>query len=267
MSQAISSHPQEIGVTAQFEMLSGLGQWLVWLAILLLGCAILGVAYIFGGKAIEYGMYLVISGLAIGLIFKGYLDARFLDRETKLADEQVRILEQVDDFESFLQLAPKSVFRTHIENLNTIAQSHSEIHQDNLIEVLHTRLIARNKVTELFSSILITLGLIGTIVGLIVMMTKLTEVMKGGITDDFVVQLVGDTGPLSGLGVAFVTTLLGAVFGGVILRVLTSVVEANIMRYTAHLAELTEVYVLPHMRHMAIISHATLNDPAVTGSS
>ncbi|MEM8948773.1 MAG: MotA/TolQ/ExbB proton channel family protein [Pseudomonadota bacterium] len=249
MTQAMSARQSTSSFSAEFETLSGLSQWLVWLAILLFNCVILGLAYHFG--IINIGMYFVIVSLAMGLIVKGYLDAKFLDNETKLADDQIRILEQVDDVDSFLRRAPRSLFRRHIENLNTIAQSHSEIRQDNLVEILQARLTARNKVTELFSSILITLGLIGTIVGMIVMMTNLKIVMSKGVTDDFVVQLAGEDGPLTGLGMAFVTTLLGAVFGGVILRVLTSIVDANIMRYTAHLAELTEVYVLPYMRQVA----------------
>ena len=122
---------------------------------------------------------------------------------------------------------------------------------------IHSRLAARNKIVELFASVLITLGLIGTILGLILMMGSLTEVMSTSEMDENLMKsLVGDQGPLSGLGVAFVTTLLGAVLGGVILRVLTSIVEANITEYTAHIAELTEVYVLPFLRKSARQAHA-----------
>jgi hypothetical protein len=63
--------------------------------------------------------------------------------------------------------------------------------------------------------------------------------------------LMQSGGALSGLDTAFYTTLLGAIFGGVMLRVLTNVVEANITKYAAHVAELTEVNVLPSMRRMA----------------
>ena len=158
----------------------------------------------------------------------------------------------MDNFEDFLACSTPSLFRSHIENLFIISQTHSEISQDNLIELLHSRLMARNKVVELFSSILITLGLIGTILGLIIMMNSLTGIMESATMDEnFMATLVGDGGPLSGLGVAFITTLLGAILGGVILRVLSNVVSSNIMDYTAHIAELTEVYVLPHLRSVA----------------
>lgn len=221
-------------------------------------CAVLGIAFFL--DQINLGMYLVICALGIGLIFKGYRDAAFLQRETRLAHQQIKILEKVDDLETFLDQAPQSIFRNHIENLNIIASSHVEIHQDNLIEILHARLRARSQVSELFSSILITLGLIGTILGLIIMMNSLTVIMVdyGENTDGLLQALANPTsGPLGGLGVAFYTTLLGAVLGGVVLRVLNNVTDANIRRYSALLAELTEVYVLPYMRSSAASRHSS----------
>lgn len=244
-------HPESF--SSQFERISGLSQWLTWLGLLFGISALLIATFVINEALIEYAMYLVIFGLAAGLIAKGYADAKFIDREMKLASDQVRILEEVDDFESFLERAPQSVFRSHIDNLYTISLSNPDVSQDNLIEVLHTRLMARNRVVELFSSILITLGLIGTILGLIIMMGDLTETMGGGSVGDELLAKLGDpnTGALRGLSTAFLTTLLGAIFGGVVLRVLTSVVDASIMRYTAHLAELTEVHVIPFMRQSA----------------
>jgi hypothetical protein len=112
-------------------------------------------------------------------------------------------------------------------------------------------LIARNKVVELFSSILITLGLIGTIVGLIMSVGGLSQTLESSSSgsDDI---FAGMLKTVKGLEAAFYTTLLGALSGGVILRILTNVVDSAILRYMAHLAELTEVNVLPPLRRMAI---------------
>jgi len=80
--------------------------------------------------------------------------------------------------------------------------------------------------------------------------------MGQGVSDDLLIKIADkEKGPLGGLGVAFNTTLLGSILGGVILRVLTNVVNANITRYVAHIAELTEVYVLPYMRKQAKALH------------
>lgn len=240
------------------ESVSGVKRWLSWLIILLVVSVVVTFAFFMSRTSpensglINNAMYIVIGSLGAGLIIKSFFDARQLQHQTSLASSQIRLLEQVDNFDDFLARSESSIFRSHIENLHIISQSHGDISQDNLIELLHSRLMARNKIVELFSSILITLGLIGTILGLIIMMDSLTAIMANAeIDENFMKLLVGDGGPLSGLGVAFVTTLIGAIMGGVVLRVLTNVVHSNIMEYTAHIAELTEVYVLPHMRSAA----------------
>lgn len=245
-------HTHSSASLSQLGSASGLQRWLIWLAILAIVTGVIAYAFFLSQEIdglINIAMYGVISTLGLGLIVKGFFDVRFLHRETQLASEQIRVLEVVDNFDDFLARTEPSIFRKHIDNLHTIAKAHGDISQDNLIEFLHTRLLANNKVVELFSSILITLGLIGTILGLILMMDDLSAVMRTATLDESFMRILADeSGPLSGLGVAFVTTLLGAIFGGVVLRVLTNVVESNIMDYTAHIAELTEVYVLPHMR-------------------
>lgn len=226
---------------------TGLTQWLVWLAGLMCVCGVMLISYVMG--FIDIGMYLIIGSLGLLLLVKGYQDAAFLDNETRLAHQQIAILERVEDFDAFLAEAPQSVFREHIDNLYIISRFHNEVSQDNLIDILHERLRAGNQVTELFAGILVTLGLIGTILGLIIMMGSLADIMAAQSGDALLSALANpESGPLSGLGVAFYTTLIGAIMGGVILRVLTNVVDANIRRYVALLAELSEVYVLPYLR-------------------
>lgn len=251
----IETHHVATSFASQFETVSGLAQWRKWLFSLLgLSFAVIFLAYLFPENGLENSMYLLIFGFAVASIYKSYQDAVFLNKETNLASSQVQLLTELNDIAEFLEKAEVSVFRNHIESLYTIFLAHPDIKQDNLIEVLHSRLLARNRVVELFASILITLGLVGTILGLIVMMGNLRQELggsAGGAGDNLIGRLMGAGGPLDGLDTAFYTTLLGALFGGVILRILTSVVDANIMKYTAHLAELTEVNVLPFMRRIA----------------
>ena len=84
------------------------------------------------------------------------------------------------------------------------------------------------------------------------MMTQLSEdIMANAGGGNIMTTLVSEGGALSGLGIAFYTTLIGALFGGVILRILTSIVEEGITKYVALLAELTEVNVLPILRSHA----------------
>lgn len=239
-------HGSETAVGTQLDNTSAKSQWMTWFVIMLATCGLLLAVYLLFGSA--HGIVLVIIGLFAATIYKSFHDIRFLDRETRLASEQVQMLVDLNDVAGFLEKARKSVFRSHIAALHSIFLSDSRIDQGNLIEVLHSRLLARNRVVELFASILITLGLIGTIVGLIQSIGGLNEVMG---QETALGMKSGMQQTVAGLGTAFYTTLLGAIFGGVMLRILTNVVDANIMRYTAHLAELTEVNVLPSMRRMA----------------
>ncbi len=234
-------------VLIEVERLSARSQWLLWFAamsivvVLLIAFALIGF-----GSAIILVM-LAMFGWAIA---KSWLDVNFLHRETTRASEQVDQLLECNDIAIFLTQARRSLFRSHIGALHEIFLASSQISQDNLIEILHSRLLARNRVVDLFGSILITLGLIGTIIGLIQMMGG----MEAAVSDsggDSAAMATGIMQSLDGMGTAFYTTLIGAIFGGVMIRILTNVVDASIMRYTAHLAELTEVNVLPAMRRMA----------------
>lgn len=231
---------------------SSLTEWRAWFAMLLALCLGIAIASTFG--LVDYAIYAAMAALIAFAFYSSYRDVRSLDAEVKAASRQMQRLVELDDIEAFLEETRQnrdfSYLRSHINALYQIFLVSSEIHQDTLVEVLNSRLLARNRKVELHSSVLITVGLIGTIVGLIYMMTQMSRdiLASAGSGGDIMTLLVADGGALSGLGIAFYTTLIGALFGGVILRILTSVVEEGITKYVALLAELTEVNVLPILR-------------------
>lgn len=239
----------------KIEEASSYGEWRNWF-ILLIGLT-LAVAVAATFDKADWGIYLTMTVLTLFAFWSSYKDVSALDREIKSASRQMQQLVEDDDIELFLEKTEKardhSYFRTHIASLHKIYTVSSEISQDTLVEILNSKLQAKNKKVELHASILITIGLIGTIVGLIFMMTKMTLAIRAnaGEGGNIMDQLTIDGGALSGLGIAFYTTLIGALFGGVILRVLTSIVEEGITKYVALLAELTEVNVLPILRSHA----------------
>ena len=59
---------------------------------------------------------------------------------------------------------------------------------------------------------------------------------------------------LEGMGLAFYTTLMGAILGGVCLRLLSNLVDSNIDHVVSHIAELTEIYILPILRRAGRIT-------------
>ena len=241
------------GIARKIDEASSYSEWVQWFCLLLVVTVAIAVAAPYD-HGVEYSMYATMAILALFAFYSSYKDVSALDKELKSASRQMKQLIEDDDIEFFLEKTEQaqdySYFRSHIASLYKIYTLSQEIHQDTLIETLNSKLLAKNRKVELFSSILITIGLIGTIIGLIFMMQKMSTdiapvLQEGG---NVLGTLMRENGALSGLGIAFVTTLLGAIFGGVILRILTSIVEEGIVKYVALLAELTEVNVLPILR-------------------
>ncbi|SEO18016.1 hypothetical protein SAMN05216404_11321 [Nitrosospira multiformis] len=109
-----------------FEKPSGLATWKAWFAALLVVFFFFTIAWFipsFGENLVTVGLYILLFTVGVGCIGKSYSDVKFIDRGTRLASEQVRILEEVDDSKTFLDCAQVSVFRSHIENLYTISSA------------------------------------------------------------------------------------------------------------------------------------------------
>lgn len=84
-----------------------------------------------------------------------------------------------------------------------------------------------NHLVEIIGNLLITLGLIGTVVGLTLTLTGLTGSLKAlGTDQELLIASLRDS--MAGMGTAFYTTLLGAALGGVILRVFALISEHSI---------------------------------------
>lgn len=198
----------------------------------------------------------VILVIFIAAVVKNYRDIRFLAVQAKLANEQVAQLRKTNNIARFLAEAEPSLLRDHIANLYEVFRRDVNISQDNLVTLMQTRLLSRTRIVEFCSSALVTLGLVGTIIGLIQASGGLTQVFAaaGAGTGDSPDLLAGIDNTLKGMGIAFYTTLLGAILGGVFLRLLSNLVDANIDHIVSHIAELTEIYILPILRRAARIN-------------
>ncbi|MEM6750031.1 MAG: MotA/TolQ/ExbB proton channel family protein [Planctomycetota bacterium] len=194
---------------------------------------------------------MVILGLFVIALVKNFVDTRFLARQMALADRQIDQLRRANNIFVFLQTSSPSLFRDHIDNLYEIFRRDTAISQDNLVTLMHTRLMARNRPVDFASSVLVTLGLVGTIVGLIVSSGAINQVVGGAAQAETADMLEGMRKAVGGMGVAFYTTLMGAVLGGVCLRLLSNLAETNTDHIVAHVAELTEIYILPILRRAA----------------
>lgn len=186
-------------------------------------------------------------------VVKNFFDIRFINKQARLTSKQIDTLRQTNNIYVFLQNSEPSLFRDHIDNLHEIFRRDCNISQDNLVTLLQSRLLAKTRLVEFCSSILVTLGLVGTIIGLIQSAGGLGEVFKAMSAEDGSI-MDGVDAALGGMGVAFYTTLMGAVLGGVCLRLLSNLVDANTEHIVSHIAELTEIYILPILRRAGRIN-------------
>lgn len=196
------------------------------------------------------GLCAVIFCLFIAALIRNFLDIRFISTEVAAASEQIQALIARGNIKAFVTNADPSLLREHVTNLYEISRRSAEVSQDNLIVLLQSRINSRIRITEIAGGVLVTLGLVGTILGLIASFGGIDTVL-GNLGEDKSELLDGFTATLQGMGTAFYTTLLGSILGGVILRLLSSVVDTNADALVAQIAELSEVYILPTLRKSA----------------
>ena len=94
---------------------------------------------------------------------------------------------------------------------------------------------------EVIGNLLITLGLIGTVVGLTMTLSGLTTSLDA-LGQDQDRLLSGLRRAMGGMGTAFYTTLLGSVLGGVLLRVFSLITDHGIETLAENLKKICMVY-------------------------
>jgi hypothetical protein len=94
---------------------------------------------------------------------------------------------------------------------------------------------------DVFGNLLITLGLIGTVVGLIAILAGLTTSMDA-LGHDQDRLLAGIRHAMGGMGTSFYATLLGSVLGGLLLRVFVLINDHGIDELSENLKKICMVY-------------------------
>jgi biopolymer transport protein ExbB/TolQ len=213
-------------------------RWFALLCVFFFLPTILGLKFVgqmmFSGEA----WYLLV--FASFFVFSLYVNARVMSRISYEIDALLRHYSTLSSDTDFDEDS-SSVVAIHIKNLNKIFRRSGgqAVSQDSLIEILHAKLKGEESMVVLFSNLMITLGLLGTISGLIS--------MTGGIGNSDSV-LGGVSKALGGMGTAFYTTLLGSMLGGITLKVLHFYVDKKIDLYVLSLAEIIEIRVIPQLK-------------------
>lgn len=121
---------------------------------------------------------------------------------------------------------PRTVNR-FFESLKVVAMSNETPQIEVLLEMEYATLSRRSHAIEVVGNLLITLGLIGTVMGLTLTLTGLTTSLDA-LGQDQDLLLEGLRKAMGGMGTAFYTTLLGAVLGGVLLRIFALITDNGI---------------------------------------
>ena len=153
-----------------------------------------------------------------------------------------------DFLDDNIEYSGSLLFEKHINNLMEIYNNIDSgfVNQDHSIDYLSNKLSRREYFVQLGSNIMITLGLIGTISGLIISITGLEQVMTS-LGDDGTVVVGGLKQALDGMGTAFYTTLFGAVLGGFFLKLLHQASINIADEVLDEIALKTEIFVLPYL--------------------
>ncbi len=126
-------------------------------------------------------------------------------------------------------------------SLKTIINNNGDLNTEALVDVEFAIYRRSSHALEVIGNLLITLGLIGTVVGLTLTLTGLTSSLEA-LGQDQDQLLRGLRGAMGGMGTAFYTTLLGSVLGGVLLRVFAHIDENGIDSLENALTRICLVY-------------------------
>jgi hypothetical protein len=129
----------------------------------------------------------------------------------------------------------------YFDSLKTVVENNGEINVEALVNVEFSVYRRTAHALEVIGNLLITLGLVGTVVGLTLTLTGLTSSLEA-LGQDQEQLLRGLRGAMGGMGTAFYTTLLGSVLGGVLLRVFAHIDENGIDSLENSLTRICLVY-------------------------
>ena len=181
-----------------------------------------------------------------------FLGMRRLRNEYVCAAVCMNNLKRVDGLQDVCRGPAAGIFHQHVMDLGKIARHDANFTQDSLITLLYSRMMSKSKMVDILSGVLVTLGLIGTIVGLISMTDGLSATLASLGDDGEAADLLsGMRSTMSGLGTAFNTTLVGAILGSVVLRILNNVYTSNVDHLVTYVASKTEVNIVPQLKRKA----------------
>jgi len=185
-----------------------------------------------------------ITWAIIGLFGLGVITSFILTITLTLESIKVDLLESVAKKKGWLgieETRKKGCVADFFTSLRTIINNNGELNIEALVDVEFSIYQRASHALEVIGNLLITLGLIGTVAGLTLTLTGLTGSLEA-LGQDQDQLLSGLRSAMSGMGTAFYTTLLGAVLGGVLLRIFAHIDESGVESLENTLTRICLVY-------------------------
>jgi hypothetical protein len=143
------------------------------------------------------------------------------------------IIVQANVAKGGLRELPPAILRRAVDRFFRDLKTTIDVNGEPDVEVLlHTELATYHRIShsiEVTGNLMITFGLIGTVLGLSITLSGLSTSLEA-LGHDQVMLLEGLRKAMSGMGTAFYTTLLGAVMGGVLLRIFAQITDNGVDR-------------------------------------
>lgn len=191
-----------------------------------------------------------ITWAIIALFGLGVLASFILTLILTLESIKVDQLEGIAKQQGWMGIAEtdkKRCVANFFRSLRTIVANNGELNIEALVDVEFSVYQRTAHALEIIGNLLITLGLVGTVVGLTLTLTGLTGSLEA-LGHDQDQLLAGLRGAMSGMGTAFYTTLLGSVLGGVLLRIFAHIDENGVESLENALTRICLVYCSADLR-------------------
>ncbi len=122
---------------------------------------------------------------------------------------------------------PRRLVERIVRDLRHMLQNQARPDIDTLMRTSFATQYRIGDFVQLIGNLLITIGLIGTVLGMTLTMSGLNSALAA-VGENQHMVLEGVEHAMSGMGVAFYTTLLGSILGGVLLRVFAWIASASV---------------------------------------
>ncbi len=169
--------------------------------------------------------WVIVILFIIGVVINFILTA-FITKES-IETANLESLAKEQGLSGITPTSDKLAVNRFFMSLKKVTMANSPLDSEALLQLELARYQRTSHNVAVLGNLLITQGLIGTVVGLSVTLSGLSSSLDA-LGHDEALLLEGLRKAMSGMGTAFYATLLGAVCGGILLRVFALITEGGI---------------------------------------